>query len=161
MTRSDMPRPGAQINAERLSPDFAGTRDTDGKFDTEKPSQLTVRIDLPWTTPPLSLNDRIHWAAKARTTREIRNTTHLLARSAKLPKGAKYAVVQLHYAPRDNRRRDTDNLVATGKPIFDALVIYGLVSDDTAEFMGKPEPIIHPKSDTGQGQMWLEIEVTQ
>lgn len=120
-----------------------------------------IRIDLPWTKPPMSLNDRTHWAVKAQTTREIHHVIHLVASSAKLPRGAKYAVVQLHYAPRDNRRRDTDNLVATGKPIFDALVIYGLVSDDTPEFMGKPEPIIHPKSDTGQGQMWITIEVAE
>ena len=62
---------------------------------------------------------------------------------------------------RDNRRRDTDNLIATGKPIYDALVTYGLVPDDTPRWMGKPEPIIEPKSVTGQGQMWITIEVAE
>lgn len=87
-----------------------------------------------------------------------------LARSHKLPRGLDYVTVQMHYRPRDNRRRDTDNLVATLKPVCDALASgtakhpgYGLVADDTPEFMGKPEPIIHAAEKGQQGQLWLVL----
>lgn len=128
----------------------------------------THTIDLPWVSPPLSLNDRHNRHVHARKVRHIRDTTHTLALAAKLPRGVKHVSVQLHYAPRDNRRRDTDNLVATLKPICDALANgtaknpgYGLVADDTPNFMAKPEPIIHPKTTTGVGRMWLDITIEE
>ncbi len=129
---------------------------------------VTVTIELPWTRPLLSMNDR-GWSkgaamAKAAKIREIRETTVALAIHADLPRGLPYVTVQLHYQPRDRRRRDTDNLLATGKPIFDGLAAgtkkapgYGLVPDDTPEFMSKPEPIIHPPVKGEGGRMWLEI----
>ncbi len=126
----------------------------------------TYRLDLPWTKPPLSMNDRRNHFAHARIVKQIRNTVHLLAIAAHLPRDCEHVTVQLHYAPRDERRRDTDNLVATLKPMCDALAKgttahpgYGLVEDDTPMWMSKPEPIIHPKTGTGVGEMWLEIEV--
>lgn len=126
----------------------------------------TYRLDLPWTRPPLNLNDRSHHMVKARKVKEVRNTVHLLAIAAHLPRDCEHVTVQLHYAPRDERRRDTDNLVATLKPICDALAKgttghpgYGLVQDDTPTWMAKPEPIIHPKTGTGVGKLWVEIEV--
>ncbi|CRY84281.1 crossover junction endodeoxyribonuclease RusA [Nocardia farcinica] len=131
-----------------------------------------VRIDLPWTSPPLSMNDRGYTRgaamAKAAKTREIRETIIALATQAKLPRLVAHAAVQLHYQPRDNRRRDTDNLVATLKPIADALTVsraskrgtvpgYGLVLDDTPQWMAKPEPLIHPAVKGEGGRMWIEI----
>jgi len=132
-------------------------------------------IELPWTAPPLSLNDRGAWAPRARKIADVRATALTLARAARLPHLVDHATVQLHYRPRDNRRRDTDNLVATLKPICDALTMgraaghtrtgkpipaqygYGLVLDDTPGYMKKPEPIIH-RAEKGQpGAMWLEI----
>lgn len=132
----------------------------------------TLTIPLPWTKPPLSDNDRgISRGAKfARnaTVRDIQYEIHTLAKAHKLPRNIKHVAVTLHYAPRDNRRRDVDNLNATAKPIYDALAGgskripgYGMVPDDTPELMTKLMPVIHPKSTTGKGQLWLEIEVTQ
>lgn len=142
-------------------------------------SQTTAIIELPWTSPPLSLNDRgasrRAMFAKAAKTAEVRRTALQLARAAKLPHLVDHATVQLHYRPRDRGRRDTDNLVATLKPICDALTPgrparktrngkliapqygYGLVADDTPQYMAKPEPIIHPAERGKAGAMWLEI----
>lgn len=132
----------------------------------------TVRIDLPWTAPPLSMNDRGYTRgavmAKAAKTREIREAIVALAKQAGLPKGVAHVTVQLHYQPRDNRRRDTDNLVATLKPIADALTPsrmtgrkitpgHGMVLDDTPKWMAKPEPIIHDPVKGEGGHMWLQI----
>ncbi|WP_245558119.1 hypothetical protein [Nocardia thailandica] len=129
---------------------------------------VTVTIDLPWTRPLLSMNDRGYTRgaamAKAAKIREIRQTTVALAVHADLPRGLDYVTVQLHYQPRDKRRRDTDNLTATAKPIYDGLAAggknfagYGLVPDDTPGYMGKPEPVIHPPVKGEGGRMWLEI----
>ncbi|OZC62757.1 hypothetical protein CH276_14145 [Rhodococcus sp. 06-470-2] len=129
-----------------------------------------ITIELPWTTPPLSMNDRgasVQAArAKAAQIAQIRSDVYYLAHGAKLPKNVGHAVVQLHYRPGTNARRDTDNLIATAKPIFDALagaadglVGYGLVPDDIPQFMSKPEPIIH-QTRKGQARMWLDITIS-
>lgn len=65
--------------------------------------------------------------------------------------------VTLHYRPRDNRRRDADNLVPTLKALCDGLVDAGLVPDDTPNYMHKHMPVIHPAERGKQGIMWLEI----
>lgn len=113
---------------------------------------------LPWTAPPLSMNDRgaSKGAAYAKATklRTMRAEVASLAAAAELPQNVGHATVTLHYRPRDNRRRDTDNLVATAKPIYDGLVDYGLVPDDIPQHMAKAEPVIHRK---GRPGMWLEI----
>lgn len=125
-----------------------------------------ITIVLPYETPPLSLNDSGASAgavyAKNRQKAQIRSDVIRLARHARLPLNVGHAAVQLHWRPKGNRRRDTDNLVATLKPICDALAAgtektpgYGLVPDDTPQFMAKPEPIIHQPS--AQPSMWLEI----
>lgn len=103
--------------------------------------------------------------AKAAKTREVRDTIMLLAAAAKLPKGVEHVTVQLHYQPRDSRRRDTDNLIATLKPCCDAIAAgtakhpgYGMVPDDIPRWMSKPEPIIHPAVKGEGGRMWLDIK---
>lgn len=130
-------------------------------------------IELPWSRPPLSLNDRPPASrgavySRASLVRRTRNTVLVMAQHTKLPRDVARATVQLHYRPRDSRRRDTDNLVATLKPCCDALVTYGLVPDDTPEFMSKPEPIIHPPDRTKRaangrtiGALWLEIIIEE
>lgn len=145
-------------------------------------SRASAIIELPWTAPPLSLNDRgrsrAAWFAKNHKIADVRATALTLARAAKLPHLVEHVTVQLHYRPRDNRRRDTDNLVATLKPICDALTVgraagrtrtgkpipaqygYGLVRDDIPRYMAKPEPIIHPAERGKPGAMWLEISWT-
>lgn len=136
-------------------------------------------LALPWTAPPLSLNARgaSRGAAFAHNAKvnEIRTTTVGLAQKAHLPRGLTHITVQLHYRPRDRRRRDTDNLIATLKPIADALAAgrparisrsgrpvpaligYGVVPDDTPEYMAKPEPRIHAPERGAGGALWLEI----
>lgn len=121
----------------------------------------TVSIELPMSAPPLSMNDRGMSRgaamAKAAKVKGIRETACILAKAADLPKDLDYVVCELHYQPRDNRRRDTDNLTATAKPIYDGLVDFGLVPDDIPRWMAKREPVIHPAIKGEPGRMWLEI----
>ena len=129
----------------------------------------TVTLSLPWTRPPLSMNGsrgvtRAAAFARARTVRETRAVAMQLAAAARLPRGLDHVTVQLHYRPRDNRRRDTDNLIATLKPLADGLAAgtakhpgYGLVPDDIPRHMAKPEPIIHPAERGQPGALWRDV----
>ena len=111
-------------------------------------------ILLPWNKPLLNLNQKQHWAVKARNTKTVRDVTALLCRD--LAKADKIRV-RLLYVPRDNRRRDTDNLVAMLKPICDGIVDAGVVPDDTPEFMEKWMPEIGD-AERGNPRMELIIE---
>lgn len=118
-------------------------------------------LALPFDAPPLNLNDsgvtKRAAFAKAAKIKQVRLTATVLAEQAQLPKGAGHAVVELHYRPKDRRRRDTDNLIATAKPCFDGLVDYGLVPDDVPQHMSKPEPVIHQPARGNVPRLWLQI----
>jgi crossover junction endodeoxyribonuclease RusA len=115
-------------------------------------------ITLPWSTPPLSLNDRRHWAAHATIVDNIRQAAGFLARAAQLGR-YEHVTVTLHYRPRDKRTRDADNLVAVLKPLCDGLVDAQLVTDDDPERMTKHMPKIHPPQ--GKPVMWMEIDTSE
>ena len=140
-------------------------------------SSNTATIALPWTRPPLSMNDRGvskgATFAKNRVIAEIRADMVTLARAAGLPRGVEFATIRLHYRPRDNRARDSLNLSATLKAVVDGLTPpkvvktkrgynthagYGFVPDDSTRHVSTPEPVIHPAERGQPGALWLEIE---
>ena len=92
----------------------------------------TLRVG-DYTKPPLSLNDRMHWRKKAGITRTIR--AGVADDAGRTVPACSAATVELHYVPRDKRRRDRDNLVATLKPCMDGLVDAGVIPDDTPEYL--------------------------
>lgn len=104
----------------------------------------TWTIVLPYSKPPLTLNDRRAWQAKWRADQAVKTTVGLMLRPHRIPPLTRCSV-QLEYQPRDDRRRDTDNLLGTGKVIYDSIVQAGIVPDDTPQYMTKPEPRILPK----------------
>lgn len=93
----------------------------------------TWDIRLPYTRPPLSLNDRMHWATKARLTKEIRAYVRE-ACTYRVPDLTRAHVV-LHWVPRDRRRRDTDNPFPTLKAAIDGIRDAGVVPDDSSEYV--------------------------
>lgn len=105
----------------------------------------------------MSMNDRMHYMAKARLTKRIRKTAQDLAAESSLPTGLDHVTVALVYRPRDNRRRDTDNLMPVLKACCDGLVDHGLTADDTPEYMTKHMPRIEPAQKGQGGAMWLEL----
>ena len=123
------------------------------------PGTGTYTIMLPWQKPLMSMNDRKHYMVKARLTRQMRETTRLLANG--LPIELEHIEVCLHYRPRDNRRRDTDNLMPVLKACADGIVDARLVADDTPEFMTKHMPVIHPAEKGQPGSMWLTITIQE
>lgn len=116
-------------------------------------------LDLGYNSPPLSANDRPHYRVRARITKQIRTTTWVLAKQAKLPTDCAHVTVQLHYRPRDKRRRDPSNLMPTQKACVDGLVDAGLVPDDCQEFVTELVPAIHPAEKGSEGSLWLTISI--
>nr|DAI86618.1 MAG TPA: Endodeoxyribonuclease RusA [Caudoviricetes sp.] len=86
-------------------------------------------LKLPWAKPPLSLNDREHWAPRAKKQKAVREASALLARQAGIPRLGT-AKVRLVWLVSDRRRRDRENITATLKPAIDGLVDAGVVEDD-------------------------------
>jgi crossover junction endodeoxyribonuclease RusA len=82
-----------------------------------------VRITLPWPDKALSPNARVHWAAAAKKKSKARNDGYYAACEA--------MAFRLHWAesieyrvtahPKDYRRRDQDNLLASLKSYCDGI----------------------------------------
>lgn len=109
-------------------------------------SQHLARIILPYPKPPLTANQRLHWAQKARLTKQVRRDTYLLVRALGLNTTDRITV-GLEYYPRDHRRRDPSNLMPTQKAAVDGLVDAGLVPDDCPPYVTERMPIIEKRKD--------------
>ena len=120
--------------------------------------QPTFTIPLTFTKPPLNMNQRLHWAKKAKITKAIRTEAFIRCRAARIPR-TKHLTVQLHYQPRDNRRRDPSNLMPTQKALVDGMVDAGVVPDDTPQYVTETIPTIHPAVKGEPARMWLTLNV--
>lgn len=109
----------------------------------ETSTRRSWSLDLP-PSPYTTSNTREHWTARSELAAVWRKAAWALARQAKIPPCVRIRV-ELHFWPPDRRRRDPDNLV-TGvlKPVVDGLVDAKVVPDDTAEYVTRAMPIIHP-----------------
>lgn len=103
---------------------------------TEAKTEWWLR--LPYERPPLSANDR---HANGKVERRLQTAVHeaveVVARSGFRATFGQIEPwqcvwVELVYYPRDNRRRDPDNISATLKPALDALVSARVIPDDKA-----------------------------
>lgn len=112
-------------------------------------------LPLPFTKP-LSLNDRMHWQVKRKHTSAWRGVARDLARRERIPTLERFTAV-LHYQPRDNRRRDVDNLVASLKPLVDGLRDAHAVVDDDTDHYVLTAPQIHPARKGEPGRLWLVV----
>jgi crossover junction endodeoxyribonuclease RusA len=117
----------------------------------------TFIIALPYERPPLHGNQKVHWAVKAKHTRELRGGA--AASTAHVPPMVLCQVL-LTWFVTDRRRRDADNLMPTLKPLCDGLVDSGIVPDDTSEFMDKlmPKIILLGK---GEGPARMELKIVR
>lgn len=161
-TRDATPRttlPRAQNPAQQTPADT----EMDGN-PTEGAEALTEAHSAPrvWTlTIPapaafMSLNDRPHWARRAKLTRLWRGAAHVYARQAKLPCGLAGAHVQVSVVKATARSYDVHNLMPTAKAAIDGLIDYGLLADDSNEYLTGPD--LRPG---GKGAPALVITVTE
>lgn len=115
-----------------------------------------ILIPLPWLSPPVSPNQRQHWATKARATGQARTEARWAIRAAKV-RPIVAANITLHWRVPDNRRRDADNLAATKKVATDALVDEGVLPDDSWVHVPASTERIHPPQKGLPAAMWLEL----
>lgn len=116
----------------------------------------------PWSSPPLHLNQRLHWAKESRIKRDVMDLVNIRARhpSAMFTKRPYDAVtVWLRWEPKVVRRRDGDNPMATMKACVDGLVKAGVISDDTTEHVTHAPLELLPANRTlAKGRLWLCVE---
>ena len=111
---------------------------------------VPVRCDF------INLNQRMHWAEKARLTREWRLTANVAARNAELPKDAQRVHIVAHVVKSTNRQYDVHNLMPTLKACVDGLVDYGLIPDDTNDHLTGPD-----LRQGGKGQPAIILTITE
>ena len=120
----------------------------------------TYTLKLPWDKPPMNLNDRYrHWSEKSNLTKEVRLVGKTLGKMLRRSTGKPfdYMVVELHWRPERNHRRDPSNYHATQKPLLDGLVDAGVVKDDTPKYVEEKTPVIHPADKELGAAVWLEL----
>lgn len=117
-------------------------------------------IDLPYEKPPLSLNGRYHFMAKANLVERLQAATVQGVVAADVPH-LEHVHVELHYRGRTNAVKDADNPVATLKPCIDALKKAGVVDDDTAAYVSWSSPYLHRAVRGMPGALWLVLRAYQ
>jgi len=113
-----------------------------------------VTIPLPWTSPPVSQNDRQHHHVKAKAVAQALAEARLAIRAAQV-EPVVGAIVTLHYRVPDRRRRDADNLAVVLKVCQDALVKEGVLPDDSWVCVPASGCRIHPPGEPAA--MWLTL----
>lgn len=98
-----------------------------------------IEIHIPAPCGWLNLNQRTHWALKAKLTKEWRNAAHVAARAAHAPQGLPHVHITAHIHKTTSREYDAHNLIPTIKACIDGLVDYGLTEDDTNRYVTGPD----------------------
>lgn len=111
------------------------------------------RVEFPQPAPVMSLNDRLHWAAKARWTKLWRETAGWHARAMHRAR-PEPIVVQIYLPVKDKRRRDPHNFTPTFKAACDGLVDAGVVPDDSEQWVTMLEPVLVPGAATVVIEWW-------
>lgn len=100
----------------------------------ERSWSLTVPRAADW----LNANTRTRSLHQAAAIREWRQAAHWAAKAEKLPRLHKAQIIAtLHFG--DRRRRDCHNYYPTLKAIVDGLVDYGLLPDDSHQYLIGPD----------------------
>jgi len=106
-----------------------------------------ITVPLPYRRPPLTLNDRPHWAVKGRLTKRMRTDAWTLARALKVPT-MQAVITELVWFKGDNRRADAVNIAPTLKALEDGLVDAGVLPDDSADrILSSRESVILKRDD--------------
>jgi Holliday junction resolvase RusA-like endonuclease len=117
----------------------------------------TVTVDLPWSKPPLTGNrTRGNPHARAKEVEDAKNEARaaILAAAPTMLPGVE---ITLHYRPSGRQRRDADNLFPTLKVVQDALVLEGVIYEDSWVTVPSATCRIHPPNGE-PAAMWVELE---
>lgn len=128
-------------------------------FEAIKDDPETWTLTIPAPTAWISLNHRMHWAAKAKLTKSWRLATSLAARNADLPKGLAHVHITATVTKPTRRAFDVHNLLGTFKAQIDGLVDHGLVADDSTKYLTGPDMRVDPN--IGPASVTLTIKEIQ
>lgn len=115
-------------------------------------------IPLPWSKPPLTLNTGLRAEnphVKAAKVRIAKAQALDAIRKAKVAPMAG-AIITLHYRIPNRRRCDADNLASTLKVCQDALVLAGVLVEDSWVTVPASGQRIHPPNGE-PAALWLEL----
>lgn len=115
-------------------------------------------IPLPFADPPLTKNKvrRMHFRKEAEIRRNAIDAVRLAIRAARV-KPVEQAVIVLHWQQPNNRRRDGDGADPTKAFCIDALVLEGILPDDSWKFVVHSGVTCHEPQLGLPGAMWLSI----
>lgn len=115
-------------------------------------------VALPFTDPPLTKNKvrRMHHHVEAKLRRDSIDATRYAIRAAKV-KPLEQAVIVLHWRQPDKRRRDGDGADPTKAFCIDALVLEGVLPDDSWQHVVHSGVTVHPPIKGQPGALWLSI----
>lgn len=102
------------------------------------PIGLAYVFFIPQVADWISANDRLHWAKKARLTKTWRDAGLVYARRGKLPRLDR-AHITMHVHKTTARRFDPHNLFLTAKACVDGFVDYGLLPEDSYQYLDGPD----------------------
>lgn len=80
-----------------------------------------MKITLPWPSPDLSPNARIHWGRKSRAVKKYRHDAFWAAKEKGVPFLHKEINLRITFIPPTNRKRDEDNCIASIKAGLDGI----------------------------------------
>lgn len=101
-------------------------------------SSQSWTVIIPAPAPWLNANSRTDRRRQTPDRRAWRDAANVYARQAKLPKlGRAHITAELRFT--DKRRRDPHNYYPTVKAVVDGLVDYGLLDDDSSEYLVGPD----------------------
>ena len=112
-------------------------------------------VELPWPKPPLTGNDRGHTRFRSPLVKQTLGEARMAVRRANLTPVVG-AIVVLHWQIPTRGRRDSDNLGPTLKECLDALVLEGVLPDDSWVHVPHSGNTIHPPNGE-PARMWLEL----
>ncbi|WP_163168080.1 hypothetical protein [Arthrobacter sp. Alg241-R88] len=115
-------------------------------------------IPLPFELPPLTKNQvrRLHHHKEAKIRRQSMEATRWAIRAAKV-QPLEQAVVILHWRVPNRHRRDGDGAQPTLSFCLDALVLEGVLPDDSWKFVAHSGVTVHPPIPGQPGALWLSI----
>lgn len=103
----------------------------------EGPPGRIIQFWVPQFGPWINVNDRMHWAKRARQTRTWREAGAVKARDECLPRLDR-AEIRIWVHKTTARKYDAMNLYPTWKAFVDGLVDYGLLPDDDNDHLTGP-----------------------
>jgi len=103
------------------------------------------RYEFPWPPPELSPNARVHWGTVAKAKRDYKgDCIKMFWTLGPPPLPGQHlpspVTAQVTFVVPNRYRRDSDNYMAMLKPLWDALVRWGILKDDSHKALKIAEP---------------------